>query len=184
MALEHVKQEIIAHAETEAKKFFADAMAQAKKEMDAAHQLLDVFDAELQESLKKELDVLEKKYYAHMKLAAKKIILQQQKELVDALFHDLCEHLQQLPKAEKKKLLTSLFAAAKKQCAIRKVYCASSDVVLVKTLFSSVEPKNIIGGIIVENKEETFLLDYSFDSIITLLREQKLKEVTALLFHI
>ncbi|MEK6921897.1 MAG: V-type ATP synthase subunit E family protein [Nanoarchaeota archaeon] len=182
MALEQVKQEIIEHAEAEARKILANAKEHAKKEMDAAHSTLDVFDTELQESLQKELDALEKKYYASMKLASKKVLLQKQKELVDALFQELREHLAQLPKAEKTKIFASLFDAAKKQVSIGKIYCAKQDVPLVKTLFSTVEAKEIIGGIIVESKDRTLLFDYSFDSIVAALQENKLQEVTALLF--
>ena len=182
MALEHVKQEIIENAEAEARKILADAKDHAKKEMDAAHRTLDAFDTELQESLQKELDGLEKKYYASMKLASKKVLLQKQKELVDALFQELREHLAQLPKTEKTKILASLYDASKKQVSIGKIYCAKQDVPLVKTLFSTVEAKEMVGGIIVENKDRTLLLDYSFDSIVALLQENKLQEVTALLF--
>lgn len=182
MALEHVKQEIIEHAEAEARKILADAKEQAKKDMDAAHRTLDAFDTELQESLQKELDALEKKYYASMKLASKKVLLLKQKELLDALFQELREHLAQLSKAEKTKIFASLFTAAKKQASIGKIYCAKQDVPLVKTLFSIAEAKEMVGGIIVENKDKTLLLDYSFDSIVASLQENKLQEVTALLF--
>jgi V/A-type H+-transporting ATPase subunit E len=182
MALEHVKQEIIEHAEAEARKTLADAKEHAKKEMDAAHRALDVFDTELQESLQKELEALEKKYYASMKLASKKVLLQRQKELVDALFQELRTHLAELPKAEKTKILAGLFDAAKKQLSIGKIYCLKQDVSLMKTFFSNVEAKDMIGGIIVESKDRTLLLDYSFDSLIALLQENKLQEVTAALF--
>lgn len=182
MGLEHVKHEIIEHAEREAIKIIAHAKEQAKKDMEHAHTIVDAFETDVQAQLQKELEQLEKKYHAGMKLLFKKILLQKRKEIFQNIFQELQITLSELPKAEKSKILAGLFAKAKKQCTVGKVYCAKQDVAIVKPLRSAVFEKPMIGGIIIESKNGEFLIDYSFDSMLSQLQEQKLQEVTAQLF--
>lgn len=182
MGLEQVKQEILVHAEQEAKKILTAAKEQAKKEFEAAHQTIDAFETAVQDSLQKELETLEKRYAASMQLAAKKIFLQKRRALLDAVFQRAAEALVALPFAEKKKLYTTLFLEAKKQFTPGTIFCARQDMVLVKTIFPSVQERMILGGIIAANKDGTLLLDYSFDSVLSTLQEKKLHEVARLLF--
>lgn len=182
MALEHVKKEIIDHAEEEAQCIVAAAKQQAKKDLDAAHGIVDAFEAEVDASLKKELEALDKKYYASMQLLSKKILLQKKKELLEKLFLEFSESLSKMSKIEKAKVLQILIERAKKQSAIGKVYCASQDVSLVKGFFPTVEQKSMVGGIVAESKDGYYRFDYSFDTMLAQLQEQKLQEVYALLF--
>ena len=182
MGLEHVKHEIIEHAEREAQKLAAHAKQQAKKEMDRAHAAVDAFDTDIQAQLQKELEQMEKKYSASMKLLSKKFLLQRRKEILEKLFQQLRTTLSSLPKSEKNTLYTLLYTRAKKQCSVGKVYCAKQDMALVKTLTSAVFEQPMAGGIIVESKDGDYLFDDSFDSMIAQLYEQKLQEVTAQLF--
>ncbi len=182
MGLEHVKHEIIEHAEREATKIVTHAKEQAKKDMEHAHTVVDAFETDMQAQLQKELEQLEKKYHASMKLFFKKILLQKRKEILQNIFQELQTTLSELPKSEKSKILAGLFAKAKKQCTVGKIYCAKQDIAIVRTLSSAVFEKPLIGGIIVENKNGEFLIDYSFDSMLSQFQEQKLQEVTAQLF--
>lgn len=182
MGLEHVKHEILTHAEQEAKKVVAAAKEQAKMDFETAHQTVDAFETEIQATLQKELDALERQYAAGMQLTAKKILLQKRREVLDAVFQQAAAALIALSNAEKKKLYSILFSQAKKQCTAGIVFCAKQDVSLVKTLCPSVQSIDIIGGIIVESKDSTVRFDYSFDSVLVELQEKKLQEVAQLLF--
>ncbi|MFA6888949.1 MAG: V-type ATP synthase subunit E family protein [Candidatus Woesearchaeota archaeon] len=182
MGLEQVKHEIIEHAEREATKIVSHAKEQAKKDIENAHTVIDAFDTEIQAQLQKEFDQLERKYHAGMKLLSKKILLQKRKEILQAIFQNLQITLSTLPKSEKSKILVGLFTKAKKQCIVGTVYCAQQDVALVKSFTNVVCEKPILGGIIVESKDGDFLIDYSFDSMLSQLQEQKLQEVSAELF--
>lgn len=182
MGLEHVKHEIIGHAEHEAQKLMSSAKQQAKKDMDAAHAVIDAFEAEIQEQLAKEIEQLERKYAAGMKLLSKKILLQKRKEILNTLFEDLRSTLSHLEKAEKSRILHALFTKAKKQCTAGTVYCAKQDMAIVRSFASSVKEQQMIGGIIVESKDCNYLIDYSFDSMVHQLYEKQLQEINKLLF--
>ena len=177
-----MKHEIIAHAEQEAHSITAQAKEQAKKDMQSAHAIVDAFDTDIQAQLQKELEQMEKKYSASMKLLSKKYLLQKRKEILEEVFAQLRTTLSSLPKAEKKALYDVLYARAKKQCTAGNIYCAKQDIALVKTLASAVVEQPMVGGIIVESKDGNYLIDYSFDSMIAHMYEQKLQEVTAQLF--
>lgn len=182
MGLDHVKKEIIDHAEEEAKQIVSAAKEQVKQDTDASHGLADAFEAEVDAVLKKELDTLDKRYYASMQLLSKKILLQKKKELLEELFSEFSNSLQKMPKAEKAKILQTLVDRAKKQCALGKIYCAAQDVSIVRGFFSPVEQKPLIGGIVAESKDGHYLFDYSFDTMLSQLQERKLQEVYSLLF--
>ena len=182
MGLDHVKKEIIDHAEEEAKHIVGAAKEQVKKDTDASHGIADAFEAEVDAALKKELDALDKRYYASMQLLSKKVLLQKKKELLEELFQEFSASLAKMPKAEKTKILQTLVDRAKKQCAIGKIYCAAQDVSIVKGFFPAVEQKPLVGGIVAESKDGNYRFDYSFDTMLNQLQERKLQEVYALLF--
>ncbi len=182
MGLDHVKKEIIDHAEEEARHIVGAAKEQAKKDIDAAHGIVDAFEAEVDATLKKELDALDKRYYASMQLLSKKILLQKKKELLEELFQEFSNDLVKMPKAERAKILRMLVDRAKKQCALGKIYCSQQDVSIVRGFFSAVQQKPLIGGIIAESKDGNYRFDYSFDTLLTNLQEKKLQEVYSLLF--
>ncbi len=182
MSLDHVKKEIIDHAEEEAKQIVSAAKEQVKKDTDISHGIADAFEAEVDAALKKELEALDKRYYASMQLLSKKILLQKKKELLEELFSEFSTSLAKMPKAEKAKILQALVDRAKKQCALGKIYCAAQDVSIVNGLFSAVEHKPLIGGIVAESKDGHYRFDYSFDTMLSQLEEKKLQEVYLLLF--
>ena len=182
MGLDHVKKEIIDHAEEEAHYIVGAAKEQVKKDTDASHGIADAFEAEVDAALKKELDALDKRYYASMQLLSKKVLLQKKKELLEELFQEFSASLAKMPKAEKTKILQTLVDRAKKQCAIGKIYCAAQDVSIVKGFFPAVEQKPLVGGIVAESKDGNYRFDYSFDTMLNQLQERKLQEVYALLF--
>ncbi len=182
MSLEHVKQEIKEHADHEAQKMVAEAREIAKKEMEHAHEIADAFETETQATLQKERELLERRYEAGMKLAAKKVLLEKRKQLLEETFEEAKETIRNLPKAEKTKLLRTLFDNAKKQCVVGKVYCAKQDVPIVKAFASQVAEEAMLGGVVVENKEGTMRIDASFDAMIKELQEKKLQQVAKMLF--
>lgn len=182
MSLEHVKQEIKDHAEEEARKIVAEAKERAKKEMESAHAAVDNFETETQATLQKELELMDRRYEAAMKLAAKKVSLEKRKQLLDETYEEAKEAIKNLQKAEKIKLLSMLFDRAKKQGSVGKVYGAKQDLPLIKALNQQVAEEAILGGLVVENKEGTIRIDYSFDAIIKELQEKKLQNVAEILF--
>ncbi len=182
MSLEHVKKEVKDHAEQEAHMIVTQAKELAKKEMDHAHEIVDAFETETQTALQKELEVLERRYEASMKLAAKKVLLEKRKQLLEETFEQAKQIIQNLPKAEKEKMLRLLFDRARKECSGGKVYCAKQDMQIVKTFGSQVVEEVMLGGLVLENKEATMRVDASFDTMIKDLKEKKLQNVAEILF--
>lgn len=182
MGLEDVKQDIIANAEQEAKKIVSMAKELVKKEFESAHQLIDSFETDVQDSLQKELDALEKRSAAHMQLTAKKIFLQKRRELLDAVLIETKQVIAALPVQEKKKIYKTLFSKAKKECTIGRIFCAKQDGAIVKGFFPNIKYTEMIGGIIVENNEGTLRIDYSFDSLLHNIQEKKLQNLANILF--
>lgn len=182
MGLEQVKHEIIAHADAEATRLLAEAKGHVKHELEVAHALVDEFEAEVRAAEEKESAVLEKKYYATMKMQAKRILFQKRKEILVEVFTAVRERLSKLSQAERQRMMHSLFQRAIKQCAVGKIYCAKQDIPLAKTLWKNAEATPICGGLIVENPSGSLRIDYSFDTLLHDLEEKKLQEVAKLLF--
>jgi V/A-type H+/Na+-transporting ATPase subunit E len=182
MGLEQVKQEILDHAEEEAKRIVVDAKAHAKKDLAAAHDVVGAFEAEIEAQRIKELEALERKHIAAMKMHAKRILFEKRKEVLADVFAQLRQKVAKMPVAQRRLLLVKLFQHAKKQCTVGTVYCAKSDVSLVKKFAKNVQSTNIFGGIIAETKDRSVRIDYSFDSLLGDLEQKKLQEVAGILF--
>ncbi len=182
MALEHVKQEIIDHAEYEAKQIIAQAKVQAKSDIEAAHEAVATFEEQVYAAQEKEKETLEKQHAAAMKMRAKRILFEKRKEILVRTYDALARKVAKLPKTAREKLLTQLFTQAKKECAIYHVYCAKADLLFVRKFVKNAQAVNILGGIIAENKDGTVRVDYSFDSMLRTLKEKNLQEVAGILF--
>jgi V/A-type H+/Na+-transporting ATPase subunit E len=182
MGLQHVKEEIIEHAQNEAKEIIVQAKSEAKKTLDEAHGVAESFEEETKIHFDNEFAMLEQKYHARMKMQAKKISFQARKKVLADLFVDMRKKLVGLSKEKRTKILGTLYDRAKKQCSEGRIYCARQDVPIVKKYTKNVVVDDMFGGLILESKDKTIRIDYSFDSILAVVEEEKLQDVATILF--
>lgn len=183
MGLDHVRQEIIAEARQA-------AAAQQRSASQQAAEIIRDAEAKLAEyrnaAAEKHGELCQRtaqQELAGARFEGKKIVLNKRKELIDAVFAELAERLQQLPDAQREEILSTLLANAEREITVHAVHVNSRDAgALSKRKGLFVKPANLIGGLIAENADGTVRVDCSFDQMLQQLREQELATIARELF--
>lgn len=185
MGLNEVIQEILNSAQKEV----AAIEKQAREESGA---ILSRAKAEVKE--KEEIaaqdfarvkEALEKRMTSSANLESKKMIQDVKRNLLDQVYKDAEEKLQNLDAKNREVFMKSLAVSAKKEMdAIATIYCNKKDLKAAQSAFSgaNIKETNILGGVILENKEKTVRIDLSFGQMLATVRDQKLKEISEQLF--
>ena len=176
MGLESVKTEILAQAEKEAQAILEEAQTK-KKEVDNRLKVeIEEYKKQLEEE--ERLEILQKERIALAKASsdAKHIVLETKKDILDEAF----EKAKKKILSSKKNYFDDLLNNAKKQIPVASVVVTSNDKGRVKGLKCTVG--NFEGGLIAANKENTVMVDYTYETIFQTLQEKLLATVGAKLF--
>jgi V/A-type H+/Na+-transporting ATPase subunit E len=176
-----LKKELIDKSENEAEKIIEEAKAKvlaSEREAQAEEKALQI---KADEDIKNLQDMLEKREIASASLEAKKMGLMAKKELVEKAFEKAVKEIdKRLNEKERKALIEKLLKKAEAEIKIAKVYCNSKDSKFIKG-YPTTESK-MLGGIIVEDKEGTVIVDYSFETMIEEIKESELTRITEIIF--
>ncbi|PLW80829.1 hypothetical protein C0585_00565 [Candidatus Woesearchaeota archaeon] len=182
MALEDVKKEIIAKAEKEVKAILSEAKAKEKEVLAKASEDMDLLKITKSAETKATIDALHKREISTANLNAKKIVMATKKEVLDQAFDTAIESIRKLSDAKKKTLLKKILDKASKEIDVEYIYCNSKDVKLITAGKQKILAKDIIGGLILESKDRSIVLDYSFDTMIENVRSKNLQQIANILF--
>lgn len=182
MALDKVADEIIESAMREADGLLAEAKRAAAEIAHAAEERVRLQEREADEHAQKVADALSRKELASAKLEVKRLQLDARKAVLDEVYSRLTERIAAIDEKEKARIYKSLLS--KSEFEPGAVYANAKDAALVKRLAGDVPVKkaDILGGLLIENKDRTIRLDYSFDTVLEALKEDSLKEVSRRLF--
>ncbi len=181
MGLHQIKEELLKHANEEAKKITVEAQQKAAEIIAVEKEKLHDLEDAMQKQGEKELDLLEKRELAANALEMKKYLYEKKTELMTETFKAAKQEMQNLPKKEKTVMINALLKKAEKELTIATIYCNQNDKELIKG-YAIITDTAITAGIIVENKEKTVRIDYTIDSFMKDVEDKKLQEVAAVLF--
>ena len=182
MALDKVAEEIIESAMKEADGLLAEAKAAAAEAAHAAEEQVRLQERDADENTRKLADAMSRKELASAKLEVKRLQLDARKAVLDEVYSRLTEKIASLDEKEKAKIYKQLLSKAEFEPGT--VYANARDSELVKRLAGGVPVKkaDVLGGLLIENKDRTVRLDYSFDTALDALKEDSLREVSRRLF--
>ena len=183
MSLHQLKEEIVKHAEEEARKITEEAHKKETEILSVKKEALRKKEDEKAEMIEKELNALERREIAAMTVETRKYLYEKKTEIMENIFKKAEEELHKLSKKEKTAIINALLRKASKEIEISTIYCNSSDKGFVRTSTEIIADENITAGIIVENKDKTIRIDYSLENTMQQLREQKLQEIAYTLFE-
>jgi V/A-type H+-transporting ATPase subunit E len=182
MALEDVKKEIIEKAEKEAKVILAEAKTKEKEVLTKANGELDLLKITKSAETKATVEALRKREISTANLNAKKVVMETKKEVLDQAFDKAIDSIKSMTDAKKKTLLNKILDKASKEIDVEYIYCNSKDVKLITAGKQKILAKNMIGGLILESKDKSIVLDYSFDTMIENVRSKNLQQIAGILF--
>jgi len=180
MSLEKVKEEILENARKKASEIISEGREEAKKIAREAEIKIKKIEEEIKKSTEKLAETMEKRELSSSEFESKKQLLDKKKKKIDHIFEEVAKEIAKLPAASRKKHISNLIEKGKGNIEVGHVYCNKKDIAAVEQLkaFS----REISGGVILENKEKNVSIDYSYETLISQIRERYLQEIAKILF--
>lgn len=181
MGFTQLKKTIMDKAEAEADSILKSAHKEAEDSKRKIEVEMDERLEKVNNELKSSISMMENRELAAANLESKKRLLITKKEMIEKVFSEVNKDLgKKLTKQERKAIISKLMEKASNEIQIGKVYCNKIDKELCG--FPKCVEKDILGGIIAEDKSGKVLVDYSFETILQDIKEKNIAKVTDILF--
>ena len=180
MGLEAVKGEIIRSAKQQESALIAEARKEANRIMKEADAKVEELKARSETETKKSGEAIKKQALTMADMESKKMALEAKKQVIEAVFAEVQKRLALLDDKKREIYFKKLLEKASKELEVACVYCSKKDAKFVKGF--SMESTEIAGGLIAENNEKTIRVDYSFETLLDMLKEKELQSINKLLF--
>lgn len=181
MGIERVKEEIWSRAQKEALQRRNLAKEQVESMLKEAKNIIKEFKDQQSKLLIQQKEDIEKREIASARLEARKKVLEFKKSALEDTFSKANQKLKSLPEARRKEFLSMLFEKAKNRIAIVSLQCSAKDKKFFKGV--NIKQREISGGFIAENSDNSLQINYSYDSLLDLIKERNLSEIAETLFE-
>lgn len=183
MGLEQVKKEILDKADEEAERIVEKARKEAEEIMRNAREETEAYRKQAEEDTKKLIEAMERKVVAAAEFEVKKMKLDRKKGIIDQVFADVEKELKGLSEKKREESIKKLLAKAKKDIDVRYVHANGNDKAIVQRIPGVIyRDTDIIGGIVAESPDQSFVVDLSYDEILQNVRKAYLQEIAKMLF--
>jgi V/A-type H+-transporting ATPase subunit E len=182
MGLDAIIEEIKAKGRAEADKISGETYQEVSKIIADAQASAAKIKAAKEEAVKKEIDRMRQQELSSANLEVKKLILNARKEVLDEVYESAKESIFKLPAEKNQMILKSIIE--KNETGNSKIFSRSKDKTIVKkmTKLEFAGEIDCSGGVVIENKDGTEVLDFRYDMILKNVNEQSLKQVSNILF--
>ncbi len=186
MSLEKVLQEIQKEGEEAVRKIREETEKEVNAILAEAKEEAEKILKKAREEAEKEAEALRKQEISSLNLEMKRLLLNKQKEIVEEVFNLLRQRIREMDEDTRKKLIEKLLKSASPGML---VYSRKEDEELVKSLIQQLKldvkyAGNVecLGGIVFEDPSGEVRINLTFDEFLNQLYEQKLSEVSKILF--
>ena len=180
MGLEAVKDEIIRQAKEQEAAILAEARKEANRIMKNVYNKINELREKSEAETKKTIESIKRQALAAGELEAKKMLLEAKKQLIDGVLSEVRSSLENLDDKKKEYYIKKLLDKAKKDLDIAYVYLNKKDLKFLREY--DAKPADIIGGLIAENKEKNVRVDYSFETMLQIIKESEMQNINKILF--
>ena len=182
MGLEAIIEEIKAKGRAEADTISGETSQEVSKIIADAQASAAKINAVKQEAVRKEIDRMRQQELSSANLEIKKLMLNARKDILDEVYESAKDSISKLPAEKNKMILKSIIE--KNESGNSKIFSKGKDKATVKkiTKLEFAGEIDCIGGVVIENKDGTEVLDFRYDMILKNVNEQSLKQVSDILF--
>ena len=187
MPLDKVLQEIQQKGEEKVRKIREETEKEVEKIIAEAKAQAEEILKKAREEAEKEAEAIRRQELSSVKLEMKRELLNVQKEILEEVSNLLKQKIRDMDEETRKKILKTLLEKNASPGMV--VYSRKEDEEIVKDLIKELNLEvtyggNIecIGGIILEDPAGDIRLNLTFDELVNQVYEQKLSEVSKLLF--
>jgi V/A-type H+/Na+-transporting ATPase subunit E len=185
MGLDDVKKAIEEKTKAEVTAKQQAAQAESSRIINEAKEQIKQKQTEHSVKTKELIEALERKEHAAAQFARKTVVLDEKRKGIDAVYNETLDAVRKLPADERNKLLSALAGGAANAITIGTVRCNSKDVQAIGKLFKEakvVADDNINGGFIADDQDGTVRIDYTYETLLEQVREERMGEITQILF--
>jgi V/A-type H+/Na+-transporting ATPase subunit E len=182
MGLDKVIENIQKEGKEKITSILKDAERQAAQILALKQKMIDEGAAKKRQELEKQIALLKTQEESSVEIEVKKVRLYTEKDILTQTYQECLNALSTLPH---EKILSILLKKTKTELPeAAYVYSNTRDEALVRSLTNIPfgGTIDILGGIIVENKEKNLKIDYRYETIAELVWERSLKEIAKKLF--
>lgn len=180
MGLEAVKEEIIRNAKEQSSSLIAEARKEANKVMKETEKKIEEMKEKGDAQTKRLIDAIKRQELASAELENKKMLLNAKKQVIESVFMEAKKRLETLDDKKREACIRKLLEKTKNDIEVAYAYCSKKDAKFLKGF--DVNAVDIIGGLLAENKDKTIRIDYSFETLLQIIKENELQTVNKILF--
>lgn len=178
MGLKEVKQEILEGMKSEVAKIESKTATAIEQMENEAKLKISEQEKVMESELTIELKKLEERRKQETYSMTIQMILEKKREMIDLVMQKAKEELQN----ENKKYIPKLLAKAKKEISVKNVICRQADASLLKGIKTTTD-NQIDGGIIVQNDDTTISIDYTYNTMLSSIKDKHVQEIAKELFE-
>ena len=191
MGLEAVVGEIRVKGEKEAEKIREETRGQVRQILETSQEKVEKIKTGVEESIEKQVRHLESQVLSAANLVVKRERLNAQKALLDDVYEKTLESLKGLPDSFHREALRSLLLKARQEIPEGIVHCNARDMQALEDIIAKEQElrgytaggvKDIEGGVIVESRDGTLQIDFSYRTFLNQVWETGLKDASDILF--
>jgi V/A-type H+/Na+-transporting ATPase subunit E len=191
MGLEAVVGDIRAKGQKEADKIREETRGQVRQILDASQEKVVKIKTGVEESIEKQVRHLESQELSAANLVVKRERLNAQKALLDDVYQKTLESLKGLPDSFHREALRSLLSKARQEIPDGIVHCNVRDMQALKDIIAKEQEfkgytagnvNDIEGGVVVESRDGTLQIDFSYRTFLDQVWETGLKDASDILF--
>jgi len=183
MALDNVVDEILESARQEADQILKTAEKEREAILRQATDAVSGKQKAQQKELEDAIKRLRQQELSSAELEEKRIVLNARKEMLDRTFEEVHSQLSEMGPAEKARLYGIILTKGKEIIPEPKIYCPIGEAKLLAIKNGDkVEEVKMGPGLIIESKDGTMRIDYSFKTILEGVWEKELKDISNILF--
>ncbi len=186
MPLDVLIEEIYKKGEEQVKKIKDEAGKEAEKIIADAKEKAEEILKKAKEDAEKEAERLKKQEVSSVNLEMKRLLLNKRKEVLEMVFGLVEEKIKSMDPETRKKLLATLIKKNASPGMV--VYSNKDDEEIVKEIINEVGDLSYggnidcIGGVILESADGEVRINLTYDEMLQQLYEQKMSEVSKILF--
>ena len=186
MSLEVILEKIRDSAVAESRSIEDQAEAKARQQLDEARAEADKVLSKARAETERKLDSMTRSRLASVKRDLKLELLRAENMEVEQVFSSVLRRLSAFSSEEKRDYYLPFLEKAKGQVDGFYIHCSRTE----GDLFSSLEPSmevisdlDTIGGFVLENRDETIRVDYTFEHLLREIKESVQEDLRSILFE-
>jgi V/A-type H+/Na+-transporting ATPase subunit E len=183
MALDNVVDEILESARKDADQILKGAEKEKGVILQQAAEAVSTKQKAQQKETEDAVKRLRQQEISSAELEEKRIVLNARKEMLDRTFEEANSQISEMSSADKARLYESILEKGRKAIKEPKIYCPLGEAKLLPVKSGEkVEEVKMGPGLILESKDGTVRIDYTFKTILEGIWEKELKNISNILF--